>query len=397
MKKSVLCVSLFAAFTFSTWAQEANNAAGYVFNDVKINASGPIRNQQSSGTCWAFSGLTFLEGEILKAGKGEVDLSDMWIARNNYYEKSVDYVRYHGNLNFGEGSITPNVFMVIDKYGIVPESAYEGKEYGSDVHRHAELSKVLKAYLDAVITNPNRTLSTGWLKGVDGILDAYFGPKPEKFTYNGKEYTPKSFAESLGLDMDNYVTVTSFSHQPFYKPFVLEVPDNWRHFSAYNVPLEDMMEIIDASLDKGHNVVWASDVSERGFQYNKGFAVVPATKTEDISDSEKAKWTALTPEEINKMASKLDSPGPEIKITQELRQQEFDDYRTTDDHGMVLMGTAADQNGTPYYKVQNSWGESGAYKGYFYVSKPFVAFKTTAIAVNKKTIPASIARKLGIK
>ncbi len=403
MKKILLIPAVLIAAASVSFAapKDKKNAPkkeeGYVFTDQKINNHGPIRNQQSSGTCWAFSGVSFLEGELLRNGKDSVNLSDMWIVRNNYYERAVRYVRMHGDMSFGEGSITPNVFDMYAKYGMVPEEAYKGLEYGTDTHRHGEMNSALKAYLDEIIKNPNRQLTTAWLRGVEGILDAYFGPKPEKFTYKGVEYTPQSFASMLGLDMNDYITVSSFTHHPFYTQFVLEVPDNWGSYSAYNVPIADFSKIISSSIEAGYNVVWASDVSEKGFKYNDGFAVVPVTKAADLEGSEKSKWTAMTQAELDSIALKLNAPGPERTITQEMRQQEFNNYLTTDDHGMVLMGTASDQNGALYYKVQNSWGESGKYKGFFYASEPFVLLKTTAIAVNKNTLPKEIADKLGIK
>ncbi len=394
MRRALLLFSGLLFFAAGTDAQQVDTTKGYRFTDVKINPAAGVRNQQSSGTCWAFSGVSFLESELIGSGKGEYDLADMWIVRNNYYEKAVRYVRMHGDMAFGEGSITPNVFDMWSRYGIVPEEIYRGLEYGSDVHRHAELSTALQAYLDAIIKNPNRKLSSAWLRGVEGILDAYFGPKPEKFTYKGKEYTPQSFAQSLGLDMSDYATITSFSHHPFYKPFVLEVQDNWGSYETYNIPLDELEQTIDASLQAGHNVVWAADVSEKGFRYNEGFAVVPATKAADLGDSEKAKWSSLTDRELDSMALKMQSPGPEKNPTQELRQQEFDNYLTTDDHGMEIVGIAKDQNGTKYYKVKNSWGTTNAYGGYFYASRAFVLLKTTAIGVNRKAIPAATAQRL---
>lgn len=333
-------------------------AETYVFQDVKTVPVTSVKDQSRSGTCWSFSGMGEVESDLLVRGKGEHDLAEMWIVRNAYFEKAVRYVRMHGSANLGGGGTLNDVVYIIDRYGIVPEEVYPGLRYGTDRHVHGELDAVIKAYVDAVVENPNKSLSTAWQDGLNGILDAYLGPRPEKFAYRGKEYTPKSFAEELGIRSDDYVLLTSFTHHPFYEPFALEIPDNWNAALSYNVTIDDLRRIVDASLEKGYAVNWASDVSEKGFAYNKGFAIVPVAKVEEMSDSEKGKWTKLTEEELRKMTLDLSGMLPEKTITQQMRQQAFDNYETTDDHGMLIMGVAEDQNGNQYYKVKNSWGDT---------------------------------------
>lgn len=369
----------------------------YQFTAVNDLSATSVKDQYSSGTCWSFAGIGFLESELLRMGKGEYDLSEMWIARHVYHDKADKYVRLHGKGNFSQGGATHDVFNAVREYGIVPEEVYSGLQYGTAKHEHSEVEAVLKGYMDAVVTNPNGRLSTAWLDGVDGILDAYLGEVPEAFIYNGKEYTPQSFAEELGLNMDDYVSITSFTHHPFYTQFAVEVPDNWAWGLSYNVPLEEMMEIIDNALLNGYSVEWAADVSEPGFQYSKGFAVIPAGTSSEASDLEWAKWETMSSNSRRAMIAKATEPIEEMEITQELRQEGYDNYETTDDHGMLITGIFTDQNGNTFYKVKNSWDVSNIYDGYFFASAPFVAYKTMNIVVHKNAIPKDIRKELGIK
>jgi len=361
----------------------AQDTGGYKFTDIKRLPDTPVKNQYRSGTCWSYSGLSFLESELLRMGKPEVDLAPMWIVRNAYDAKATKYVRMDGNISFGSGGEFNDVANVFKNDGIVPMSVYEGLDYGTDKPVLGELDEVLKDYVDGIVKNKNHQITTAWHKGFDGILDAYFGKRPVSFQYDGKTYTPESFAASLGLNMDNYVLVSSFTHHPFYQPFQIEVPDNWSWGSVYNVPLDDMMKIVDNSLDKGYTVAWAADVSEKGFQWDKGYAIVPE---QFVSEASGAYSTDTVQAQI-----------PEKTITQEMRQEAFDNQTTTDDHGMQIIGLAKDQSGNRFYIVKNSWGTTRSpYKGYFYASVPYVRYKTTSIMVNKDAIPNDIRKKLGL-
>lgn len=375
---------------------QTDSIVGYKFTDIKEVKYTPVKNQSRSGTCWSFSGLAFFESELLRMGKPEFDLSEMFIVRNAYSEKALKYVRFQGNLNFAGGGSFYDVVEAIRKYGIVPEQAYTGLNYGEDIHVHGEFDAVTRAYVDAVIKNSNRKLTTSWFKGFNGILDAYMGPVPQNFTHQDKSYTPQTFFNFLGINLDDYVYVTSFTHHPFYRKFILEVPDNWAFGDMYNLPLDEFMQIFDNAINNGYSVAWASDVSEKGFAYKHGIAVVPEANLVEMNDSEKAKWTELSQKEKDEMLYKFDKPGKEKVITQEIRQVAFDNYTTTDDHGMLIVGIAQDQNGNKYYKVKNSWGTNDKYKGFFYASEPFVRYKTLSILVHKNAIPKPIAKRIGL-
>ena len=321
----------------------------------------------------------------------------MFVATKAYTDKEKKYVRLHGNLNFAGGGAFNDVSYVMENMGMVPEEAYKGLEYGTDGHVHGEFDNLLRAYMDGVLENKNRQLSTAWFNGLDGILDAYLGEYPKSFNYKGIEYTPESFMENMGINMDNYVMLSSFTHHPFYETFIIEVPDNWAWGEVYNVKLEELIEVIDNSIDKGYTVAWATDVSEKGFQYSKGLAVVPSDDIEDMDNLEKSKWDDFTESEKQAFIHDSSSIKPEKKITQQLRQDAFDNYQTTDDHGMHIVGTATDQNGNEYYKVKNSWGiENHVYGGYLYASKAFVEYKTLSILIHKDGIPKKLREKLGL-
>lgn len=370
---------------------------GYQFEDVKVLPVTSIKNQFRSGTCWSFSGISFLESELLRMGKGEYDLSEMYIVRKTYEEKAQKYVRMHGTVNFAGGGAFNDVTMVMEKYGIVTEAAYPGLNYGEEKHVHAELDGVLKAYLDKVITNPNKKLSSAWYKGFTGILDAYFGEEPAGFSEGSQGFTPQSFAENTGLDMNDYVMISSFTHHPFYHPFILEVPDNWNWGKVYNVKIKELTEIIDHAIENGYTVAWATDVSEKGFNWKKGFAVVPVDDIEELEGLERNRWDEMSDKEKEDYIYDFSSIKKEKIINQELRQEGFENYLTTDDHGMHIVGLARDQEGNPYYKVKNSWSNiNHIYNGYLYASKSFVEYKTTSLLLHKDALPAGIRKKLGI-
>lgn len=393
-------IALCLALTAGAQTADTTSAEGYRFTDTKIIPTTPVKDQSRSGTCWCFSTLSFLESEILRAGGPAMHLSEMWIVRHSFMDKAEKYVRMHGSLNFAEGGASHDVTAGIKAHGIVPFEVYPGLNYGTEKPDFHELSVVLKAYLDAVVKTGDKSgkaLSTAWKRGFDAILDEYFGPLPETFTYEGKEYTPETFAAQLPIDLDNYIDISSFTHHPFYTQFIIEVPDNWMWGTVYNVPLDEMMQIIDHALEQGYTVSWGTDVSEKGFSRTKAIGIVPEADTESMSGTEAERWGKLTDKEKEAALYKFDKPGKERTITQQMRQTAFDNYETTDDHGMLIMGTATDQAGNRYYKVQNSWNVLPPYDGFWYFSRPFVAYKTTSIMVNKQALPKEIARKLGLK
>ncbi len=395
--KEILVLILLVGFTNSN-IKAQDEDKGYQFESIYDIDVTSVKDQYRSGTCWSFSGLSFLEAEILKAGKKTVDLSEMFVVRNCYSDKATKYVRLHGSLNFGAGGSFEDVLYTWRNYGLVPESAYAGLQYGEDKHTHGEMDALLKAYVDAVITNKNKRLTPVWHKGFNGILDAYLGQYPEKFTYEEKEYTPKSFSkEYLGIDPDDYIILTSFNHHPYYSKFIFEVPDNWVWGEVYNVTLEDFKEVMRASLKEGHTFGWASDVSEKGFSFRNGVAIVPESDIEELSDSEREKWEKMSKSEREKQMYSFDGPVKEKVITPEMRQEQFDNYLTTDDHGMHITGLVKDQEGNIYYKVKNSWNTNNKYDGYFYVSESFVLLKSMNIMINKNVLPKELKRKLGIK
>ncbi|WP_047450576.1 aminopeptidase C [Alistipes sp. ZOR0009] len=392
-----LATLLYAGAMAQEAKKEATKPEGYKFTVVKQVQGTPVKDQFRSGTCWSFSGIGFLENELIRTGKGEFDLSEMWLVRNCYAAKAEKYVRLQGNFNFAGGGGFFDLFWVMNNFGLVPEEAYPGLKYGEEKHVHGELDALTKAYVDVIVKNPNKKLSTAWKNGFSGILDAYLGTTPEKFSYKGKEYTPQSFAKELNINADDYVSLTSYTHHPFYKKMILEIPDNWLWEESYNLPLDELMQVVDNSLNNGYSIAWGADVSEKGFQYNKGVAVIPQTNVANLSNSEKSKWSELTAKERESMIYKLEEPVSEMTITQQMRQDAFDNYQTTDDHGMVLEGIAKDQKGDTFYIVKNSWSADGIYKGYFYASRPFVQYKTMNIMVHKNAIPKEIQKKLGIK
>ncbi len=363
---------------------EKNDSTGFVFTDVKINPTTPVKDQNKSGTCWAFSGISQLEEDVLRRKGEEVDLSEMYVARMSYIDKAKKYMRMDGTINFAQGGGAYDVLYVLDNYGMIPEEAYTGLNYGEEKHSHYEMAGALKAYLDAVRQNPNKRLTTAWLAGFEGILDAYLGKVPEKFEYKGKTYTPKEFAKYLGLDAKKFKSYTSYTHHPFGESFILEIPDNWRWSQSMNVPMEELKRIVDNALDKGFTVNWAADVSEPTFKWYEGWAVLPEEKSaEDMEGSELARWTKLSDADREKEKSKVTGPVKERKITQEDRQRTFDNLETTDDHGMVIIGYATDQEGNRYYKVKNSWDTNQVYDGYIYVSEPYFLEKTISVTVNE--------------
>jgi len=400
MYKSILLTVAMSAAAWSATAQETEkitNKEGsqYQFTVVNNLDATPVQSQGRTGTCWSFSALSFLESELLRMGKGKHELSEMWIARNAYYDKAINYVRMHGNFNFGPGGAFHDIPYVIKKYGIVPLSAYEGLNYGSSVHNHGEMDGMLKGIVDVVIKNPQRTLTPAWKDAVDGVLDAYLGEKPEEFEVDGKKYDGVSYAKELGLNMDDYIVLGSFTHHPFYEQFVLAVPDNWAFGHVYNLPVDELMEVAEYSLGKGFTWAWAADVSEKGFSFRNGLAIVPEDESTISKQGRDNKHFSNAG--AQKFSDAFSQPVPEKKITQEMRQIAYDNYQTTDDHGMHVVGMVKDQNGTKYFRVKNSWGTGNDCDGYFFASEAYFRYKTMNIMLHKDALPKKIAKKLGIK
>ena len=387
-------LKLFFSAAVLALAATAATAQDYQFTTVKENPVTSIKNQYRSGTCWCFSALSFIESEILRTKNVEVDLSEMFVVGKSYHDRAIKYVRLDGSLRFSAGSSFGDVLHVIEDYGIVPQEAMHGFNYGTDKPEHNELDAVLFGYVNAVAKNPNKKLTTAWVNGLDGIIEAYFGEYPETFTAEGTEYTPESYRDFLGINTDDYVNITSFTHHPFYEPFIIEVCDNWRWDSAYNLPMDEMMEVMYNAIDKGYTVAWGSDVSEKGFTRD-GLAVMPLEEQKATAGSDQERWVGKAKEETAE-ETKADLPE-EMVITQEMRQDAYDRKTTTDDHGMHIYGIAKDQNGNQYFMVKNSWGETGKYKGVWYASDAFVRYKTLNIVVHKDALPKHIAKKLGIK
>ncbi len=389
---------IFISGTVFAQDEQTDEKEGFLFTTVKELPHTLVEDQNSSGTCWSFSGVDLLEAEMIRLGKPDVNLSEMFIVWHTYEEKSMKYVRLHGNLTFSAGGAFHDVTSMIRKYGIVPESVYSGLNYGEEKHVHYEMDKVLEEQVKAVVENGNKKLSTAWEDAIQSTLDSYLGKLPETFEYEGLEYTPQSFARDfMDLNMDDYVEISSYTHHPFYERFILEIPDNWMWQEVYNVPLDELEAIIDNAIENDYAVAWAADVSEKGFSTSKdGVAIIPEKDFSGMSDAQIRKWKRLSESEKNDELFSFDKPEKEQLITQEIRQVGFDNYQTTDDHGMLIVGIAKDQNGTLYYKVKNSWGEYNDYDGYFYASKPYIRYKTMSIMVHKDAIPRNIKKKLNL-
>lgn len=389
--KKLFLATLIVIFVHTLPAQEKSAKDSLIFTTIKENKITPVKNQANSGTCWSFSGIGFFEAELLRIGKPEVDLSEMFVVSKSYKDKADKYVRMNGTINFAGGGSFYDVWYVLKNYGIVPDAEMTGLNYGSEKHNHGELDVLTKSIVENVVKNPGKTISPAWKQAFDGVVDAYLGKTPSEFTVNGKKYSPQAYFQSLGLNLDDYVSITSFTHHPFYTQFAIEIPDNWRWALSYNVPLDEFSRIFDNAINNGYTVAWGSDVSEKGFTRD-GLGLLPETKKENLAGTDQAKWLDL------QKSSKFEIKGPlkEIAPTQESRQKEFDNYQTTDDHGMLIYGIAKDQNGTEYYMVKNSWGTDNKYKGIWYVSKPFVQQKTINIFVHKNAVPQDIRKKIGI-
>lgn len=356
----------------------------FKFTILKEIGNTNVKDQGSSGTCWSYSGNSFLESEMIKNGKQPVDIAEIFTARNVYHDKAKRFVLFGGAISWGDGGELHDVINMYKKYGAVPQEVYTGLQFGQSRNNFTEMQAVVKNMLDTYAKNPSKKLSPNWLSNIDAIMDSYLGEYPKEFEYKGKKYTPKSFAkEVVGINADDYVELTSYKDYPYYEKFVTPIPDNWSHDMMWNVPMTDLTKIIDYALEKGYTVGWATDVSEPYFSYKNGVAYVPDINLDEIDAKTKAEL--------------FKGPKPDKKITEEMRQEGLNDLTTTDDHGMHIVGLAKDQSGKEYYIVKNSWGATNDYKGYLYVSKPYVQFKSTGILLNKNGIPKDIVSKLKVK
>jgi len=393
LKHSVLVLA-FAASAFNIKAQDnlvnslknnqsVNSKAGYTFTTVIDLANTSVKNQASSGTCWSYSTNSFLESEMIREGKQPLDLSQLYSARCAYVEKGINYVRMHGAVSLGDGGEPHDVINMFRKYGAMPQINYTGLNYGTNANDFGELSAVMEGILKAVVSNPNGQLTTAWLPAYTAAIDAYLGKVPTSFDYKGKSYTPQTFAkEVVGINPDDYIEFSSETDHPYYEKYTLLVPDNWEYAQVYNIKVNDITDIIDNALKNGYTVAWGADVSEKYFSWVNGVAYVPEKEVKEMTKSERD--------------SLFTGPKPEREITPEVRQAAFDNYNTTDDHGMHIVGLAKDQNGKEYYIVKNSWGQSNDYKGYLYVTKAYVRYKTTAILLNKNGVLKDIRQKIGM-
>ncbi len=376
---------LIAALTFAQVV--AGQIDSFQFTVMDEIPSSPVKDQQHTGTCWSFATTSFVETELIRLGQPVFDISEMYFVRCAYEEKAQSYVRFHGANNFGQGGQAHDVMNAIRKYGMVTEDEYPGLNYGSVVHAHAELEAVLKAFLEAVISNPNKRLTTAWLPAFRGILDAYLGVLPDR---------NKSSLSAIKFNPNDYIELTSFNHHPFYQKILLEIPDNWSHDLYYNLPLDELMQVVKHALSNGYSVCWDGDVSEKSFAYRKGVALLPVTRIEEISGSDKERWIGIAEKDFAKRMANFESPVPEVAVNQENRQLNFDNLTSTDDHLMHLTGMATDQNGTLYFLTKNSWGTEGIYNGYLYMSESYVRMKTIAVMVHRDAIPVGVREKLGL-
>lgn len=341
--------------------------AQYEFTDEHRVDCTEIKSQQKTGTCWCFSSISFLESELMRTGKGTLDLSEAYIVRKIYEDKARNYIMRHGKANFSQGSLSHDVLRAAKMYGLMPQKDYPGLTRGDTALNHSELARGLKAYLDAVIEN--KKPSRQWEDAVQGILDAYLGAVPERFEVEGKTYDPISYAEYLGIRSEDYVSITSYTHHPFGTYFVLEIPDNYSNGYFYNISIDQLVETTEYAVKKGYSLVWDGDVSEKGFDQKKGMAILPTDEKRD---------------------SLFSIPGEEIAVSQNSRQENFYNYQSKDDHLMHVMGTAKDQEGTKYFLIKNSWGKKGPHKGFLYMSESYFRDKTVSVLLNKEALPKNI-------
>ena len=394
--KKLLLVAAAVMVSATIFAQDKVTLGAYELTSIVENESTCVKDQHRSSTCWCFCTIGMIENDIIKSGKGTYDLSDMWIVRNSYFDKIVKYVRMHGQLNLSGGGSQQDVINAARNYGLMPEEAYPGNEYGTEGHVHAELDQILYGFAQSVIKNRNGELSTVWKNALNGILDAYFGVSPEKFEYKGKEYTPMTFAEEVGFNADDYIYMTSYTHHPYFTYFALEVQDNWAGALLYNVPFEQYQELMQDVIKNGYSISWAADL-DKGFKHAKGLALYPDVDVKNMVGSERARWEKMNQKEKRSIYD-YEQVVKEKIVTEQEHQRMFDVYDTTDDHGMLLTSLYKDQNGTVYFKTKNSWNvENSAANGWLYTSAPYIRAKTMSIMFNKKALTKNMMKALELK
>ncbi len=377
LMKNTINLLVLLVFTAVVYGQDS----GYKFIMMKDLPVTPVKNQYVSPTCWSFSGLSFFESELIRMGKKSYDLSEMYMVRETYKKKAEEFLKRKGNTSFAGGGEYQDLLNICREAGLVPEEAYPGLNYGEKRHDHHEMDAVLKGYMQGLLKSPK--LTTAWSNGLNGILDAYLGKTSDDFQFDNKLYTATSFMSELELNPDDYIIISSFNNHPFYEEFIIkEVPENWTPSICYNLPLDELMQVIDNALINDYTVAWASGINDKGFSMKRGVAIIPEKD-----------WSKMSAQESTEV---FQGPSPQKVITQEVRQEAFEDSEVTGDHGMHMVGIAQDQAGNTFYKVKNSWGATGLYKGFIFVSKPFVMLKTTTCMVNKKALPVSIAQRMGI-
>ncbi|MEE1222732.1 MAG: C1 family peptidase [Bacteroidaceae bacterium] len=396
-----IVLALAAGMSLPAMAQETPASSdSLVFTTVIANPVTGIKNQNNSGTCWAYSSYAFLESEILKKHPEmkDIDLCESFLVSNTYMDRADRHIRTHGDASFSQGGSFYDAIYGLKHKGLMPEGAmpYPMLPYGDSLYNFTSFFPPMEAYVSAIAKSDAKRINPMWKKSVQGMINDYFGEAPAEFTYKGKTYTPQSFAKYVGLDADDYVSLTSYTHHPFYESFILEIQDNWRWASSYNLPLDEFMQVMEEAVRNGYTFAWGADVSEDGFSRRTGknrcVATVPATKQTAGVGSDQSRWTG---EKAGAKIAQADNAG-ELEITQEMRQKGYDNWETTDDHGMQIYGIAKDQDGKEYFMMKNSWGNYGPYDGFWYVSKPYVAYKTMNIIINKNAVPKAIRKKLGI-
>ena len=396
MNFRILIVAIFANCAL-TYAQLKTNVEGSKFEFKKVisHDASPVESQGRTGTCWSFSALSFLESEIMRINKTDkpILLSEMFIVRKAYEAKAQKYIRMDGNTNFGQGGAFHDIPYVIKNYGIVPQSVYTGLKKKSDTYNHSEMFKklneiVVKAKADG------KGIQKSWVDAYNAVLDEDLGELPETFKYKGEKYTPKTFYSSLGIDMNDYLSITSFTNHPIYSKCMLEIPDNWLWDESYNVSLDEMYETVLHALKSGYTVAWGADVSEKGFSFKNGLAIVPIQKEEIVVEGEDNE--NFSDAGADKKSSYFTQPDSEVEVTQKMRQEGYDHKETTDDHGMHIVGLYKDKKGRNFFLVKNSWGTSNYPKGYLYVSESYFKLKTINIYLHKDAIQDMLASKLGL-